>query len=155
MKITSIKCEILDNDYPFIFVHTDQDIIGFGECFRRQPKVTKSIVENILEPALLGKDPLNTEQRFKDMKKAGNALEIGGAIWIAIAGIDIALWDIKGKSLNKPIYELLGGKTKEKMPVYASSMKRDLTPKEEAKRAVYYAEKGFKGYKLHLSLIHI
>tara|TARA_B100000003_G_scaffold146551_1_gene131835 strand:+ start:1815 stop:2894 length:1080 start_codon:yes stop_codon:yes gene_type:complete len=149
MKITSIKCEILDNDYPFIFVHTDQDIIGFGECFRRQPKVTKSIVENILEPALLGKDPLNTEQRFKDMKKAGNALEIGGAIWIAIAGIDIALWDIKGKSLNKPIYELLGGKTKEKMPVYASSMKRDLTPKEEAKRAVYYAEKGFKGYKLH------
>ena len=61
MKITSIKCEILDNDYPFIFVHTDQDIIGFGECFRRQPKVTKSIVENILEPALLGKDPVNTE----------------------------------------------------------------------------------------------
>ena len=149
MKITSIKCEILDNDYPFIFVHTDQDIIGFGECFRRQPKVTKSIVENILEPALLGKDPVNTEQRFIDMSKSGNALEIGGAIWIAIAGIDIALWDIKGKSLNKPIYELLGGKTRSKMPVYASSMKRDLTPKEEAKRAVYYAEKGFKGYKLH------
>ena len=149
MKIKSIKCEILDNHYPFIFVHTDEDIIGFGECFRRQPKVTKSVIENILEPALLGKNPLETDKRFKDMMKAGNALEIGGAIWIAIAGIDIALWDIKGKYLNKPIYDLLGGKTKEKMPVYASSMRRDLTPKEEAKRAVYYAEKGFKAYKLH------
>ena len=149
MKITSIKCEILDDNFPFIFVFTDEGIIGYGECFRRQPKITKSVVENLLEPALIGKDPTNTEHRFKDMVRAGNALEIGGAIWIAIAGIDIALWDIKGKSLNQPIYDLLGGKTKEKMPVYASSMKRDLSPIDEAKRAVYYAEQGFKAYKLH------
>ncbi len=114
MKITSIKCEILDKQFPFIFVFTDEGIVGYGECFRRQPKITKSVVENLLEPALLGKDPVNTEQRFKDMIRAGNALEIGGAIWIAIAGIDIALWDLKGKSLNIPIYDLLGGKTKKK-----------------------------------------
>ena len=100
MKITSVKCEILDNDFPFIFIHTDEGIVGYGECFRRQPRITKSVVENLLEPILLGKNPVNTEQRFKEMMKAGNALEIGGAIWIAIAGIDIALWDIKGKSLS-------------------------------------------------------
>ena len=64
MKIKSIKCEILDNHYPFIFVHTDEDIIGFGECFRRQPKVTKSVIENILQPALLGKNPLETDKRL-------------------------------------------------------------------------------------------
>jgi len=149
MKITSVKCEILDNQFPFIFIGTDEGIIGYGECFRRQPQITKSVVENLLAPSLIGKNPVNIDQRFKDMMRLGNALEIGGAIWIGIAGIDIALWDIKGKSLNQPIYELLGGKVKEKMPVYASSMKRNLTPIEEAKRAVSFAEKGFKGYKLH------
>ena len=83
------------------------------------------------------------------MVAAGRALEIGGAIWIGIAGLDIALWDIKGKALGQPIYNLLGGKVREKVPVYASSLKRDLTPLEEAKRAVYFGEQGFGGYKLH------
>ena len=104
MKITSVECLILDNQFPFVFIETDEGITGLGECFRRQPEVTKTVVENILAPALMGKDPVNTDKRFNDMVKAGNALEIGGAIWIAIAGLDIAMWDIKGKSLNLPIY---------------------------------------------------
>ena len=83
------------------------------------------------------------------MAKAGNALEIGGAIWIGIAGLDIALWDIKGKALNLPIHALLGGKIKDQVPVYASSMKRDMTPLEEAKRAVSLVEQGYSAYKLH------
>ena len=149
MKITSVECLILDNQFPFVFIETDEGITGLGECFRRQPELTKTVVENILAPAIIGKDPVNTDKRFQDMVNAGNALEIGGAIWIAIAGLDIAMWDIKGKSLNLPIYEILGGKIQEKMPVYASSMKRDLEPKEEAKRAVHFAEQGFRGYKLH------
>ena len=149
MKITSVECLILDNQFPFVFIETDEGIIGLGECFRRQPEVTKTVVENILAPAIIGKDPVNTDQRFHDMVSVGYALEIGGAIWIAIAGLDIAMWDIKGKSLNLPIYEILGGKIQEKMPVYASSMKRDLEPKDEAKRAVYFAEQGVRAYKLH------
>tara|TARA_B100001146_G_scaffold92957_1_gene82333 strand:+ start:1 stop:813 length:813 start_codon:yes stop_codon:yes gene_type:complete len=62
------------------------------------------------------------------------------------------MWDIKGKALGKPIYELLGGKAREKVRMYASSMRRDLTPLEEAKRAVSLVEEGYSGYKLHSAL---
>ena len=152
MKITSIECLVLENSFPFVLVHTDEGITGIGECFRRQPSVTKTMIDDILTPALLGKDPRKTESRFRDMAIAGNALEIGGSVWIAIAGLDIALWDIKGKSQGLPIYDLLGGKVRDKMPVYASSMKRDLSPLEEANRAYSLVEEGYSAYKLHSAL---
>ena len=128
---------------------TSLNLHSLRSCFRRQPKVTKTVIENILAPILIGKDPTETDPRFREMSKAGNALEIGGAIWIAIAGLDIAMWDLKGKALNLPIYELLGGKIRDKMPVYASSMKRDMTPLEEARRAASLVEQGYTAYKLH------
>ena len=149
MKITDIEWLVLDQDFPFVFIHTDEGVTGIGECFRRQPKVTQTIIENILTPILIGKDPTETETRFREMREAGNALEIGGAVWIAIAGLDIAMWDLKGKALDLPIYELLGGKIRDKMPVYASSMKRDMTPLEEARRAASLVEQGYSAYKLH------
>ena len=149
MKIVSVECLVLEKSHPFVFIHTDEGVTGIGECFRRQPSITKSVIENVLAPSIIGKDPVQTESRFRDMAQAGNALEIGGAIWIGIAGLDIAMWDLRGKALGLPIYELLGGKVREQMPVYASSMKRDMTPLEEAKRAVSFVEKGYSAYKLH------
>ena len=149
MKIVSVECLVLEKSHPFVFIHTDEGVTGIGECFRRQPSITKSVIENVLAPSIIGKDPVQTESRFRDMAQAGNALEIGGAIWIGIAGLDIAMWDLRGKALGLPIYELLGGKGREQMPVYASSMKRDMTPLEEAKRAVSFVEKGYSAYKLH------
>ena len=149
MKIVSVECLVLEESHPFVFIHTDEGVTGIGECFRRQPSITKSVIENVLAPSIIGKDPVQTESRFRDMAQAGNALEIGGAIWIGIAGLDIAMWDLRGKALGLPIYELLGGKVREQMPVYASSMKRDMTPLEEAKRAVSFVEKGYSAYKLH------
>ena len=149
MKIVSVECLVLEKSHPFVFIHTDEGVTGIGECFRRQPSITKSVIENVLAPSIIGKDPVQTESRFRDMAQAGNALEIGGAIWIGIAGLDIAMWDLRGKALGLPIYELLGGKVREQMPVYASSMKRGMTPLEEAKRAVSFVEKGYSAYKLH------
>ena len=79
----------------------------------------KIFLENVLAPSIIGKDPIQTESRFRDMAQAGNALEIGGAIWIGIAGLDIAMWDLRGKAMGLPIYELLGGKVRGQMPIYA------------------------------------
>ena len=149
MKITDVECLILDNSFPFVRVHTDEGLVGIGECFRRQPKVTKTLIDNLLKPALVGKDPTDTEVRFRDMARAANALELGGAIWCAIAGLDIALWDLKGKALGLPIYKLLGGKVRDKVRMYASSMRRDMTPLEEGKRAASFVEQGYTTYKLH------
>ena len=149
MKITSVECVILDKQFPFVLVHTDEGLLGIGECFRRQPGITKTVIDEILAPSIIGKDPCETDARFRDMSKAGSALEIGGAIWIGIAGLDIAMWDLKGKSLGMPIYKLLGGKVRDKVPVYASSLKRGMTPVEEAKRAEFFVDQGYRAYKLH------
>ncbi|MDA0768741.1 MAG: mandelate racemase/muconate lactonizing enzyme family protein [Chloroflexi bacterium] len=149
MKITSVECLILDGDYPFVRVFTDEGITGIGECFRRQPTVIKTLIEDLLTPALIGKDPTDTQPRFDDMQRAGSGLELGGAIWCAIAGLDIALWDIKGKALGQPIWKLLGGKVRDKVRMYASSMNRNMTPLEEANRAAHFVEQGYSGYKLH------
>lgn len=149
MKITSIDCLILDGDYPFVWIHTDEGVTGIGECFRRQPSVIKALVDDLLAPAVVGKDPLETARRFDDMIRAGSAVEMGGAVFCAVAGLDIAMWDLKGKALGVPIHNLLGGKRRDSIPVYASSMRRDLTPVQEARRAASLVEQGYRGYKLH------
>ena len=149
MKITEVECMILDRQFPFVRVYTYEGLVGIGECFRRQPQTIKTLVENYLTPALMGKDPLDTEVLWRDMFRAASASDMGGTVYCAIAGLDIALWDLKGKALGVPIYKLLGGKARDKVRMYASSMRRDLTPIEEARRAVSFVEEGYSAYKLH------
>ena len=149
VRITGVECLVLDRQFPFVRVCTDEGLVGIGECFRRQPAVTKTLVESILQPVLLGKDPMDTAVRWQEMVAAGSALELGGVVFIAIAGLDIALWDIKGKALGVPVHSLLGGKVRDRIRVYASSMRRDLSPLEEARRAASFAEAGYTAYKLH------
>ena len=63
MKITDVECLVLDRSFPFVRVHTDEGLVGIGECFRRRPEITKSLIDNVITPALLGKDPTDTEVR--------------------------------------------------------------------------------------------
>ncbi len=152
MKIIDVECLILDRSFPFVRVYTDEGIVGIGECFRRQPTVIKALVEDLLKPALVGKDPIDTAMRFDEMESAVNGYEMGGAVWCAISGLDIALWDIKGKALGQPIANLLGGMKRDKIRMYASSMRRDMTPLEEGRRAASFVEQGYSGYKLHSAI---
>ena len=151
MKITDVECLILDGDYPLVLVSTDEGITGYGECFRRSPEVSKTAIDTVFRPLVLGKDPFKSEEIFDLMFKAGSVSGPPGALLTAASGIDIAIWDIKGKALGVPIYELLGGMRpgRERVRVYASSLVRDLSPLDEAKRAVAFQEKGFTGYKMH------
>ncbi len=149
MKITDVECLVLDRQFPLVRIYTDEGLVGIGECFRRQPDLIKMQVDRIFKPVLQGKDPLDTELRWRDMVRAGSAVEMGGAIFCAIAGLDIAIWDLKGKALGLPIYQLLGGKVRDSVRMYASSMRRDMTPVEEARRAASFVDAGYTGYKLH------
>lgn len=151
MKITKVECLILDQ-YPFVRVYTDEGLVGLGECFRRQPEVIRTVVESVIRPVLLGKDPIETEIRWQDMIKATSASDMGGAVYCAVAGLDIAMWDLKGKALGLPIYQLLGGKCRDRVRMYASSLRRDLTPLEEARRAASLVADGYTAYKLHSAL---
>ena len=149
MKITRVECLLLDRQFPFVRVHTDEGIVGIGECFRRQPELVKFLIDSTLAPAIHGQDPLDTELRWQDMVRAGCAVEMGGAVFCAVAGLDIALWDIKGKALGLPIHRLLGGAVRDEIRMYASSLRRDLTPLEEARRAESLVDAGYTAYKLH------
>ena len=149
MKITDVECLVLNREFPFVWVRTDEGVTGVGECFRRQPSVIKTLVEDLLKPALLEKDPLDTEVRWRDMARAVSGAEMGGAVWCAVAGLDIALWGPEGQSPGLPIYKLLGGKVRDKVRMYASSMRRDLTPLEEGQRAASLVDAGYTTYKLH------
>ena len=151
MKITQVECLILDG-YPIVRIYTDEGLVGIGECFRRLPEVIKITIDNIITPVLIGKDPVEHETRWQEMLRATSASDMGGAVYCAVAGLDIAMWDLKGKALGVPIYQLLGGKSKDKIRMYASSLRRDLTPLEEARRASSLVEEGYTAYKLHSAL---
>lgn len=105
----------------------------------------------MFRPIVIGKDTFQTEAIFDAMLKVGSVSGPTGALLTAASGIDIALWDIKGKALVVPIYELLGGikPGREKVRVYASSLVRDLSPVDDAKRAADFQEQRFTGYKMH------
>ena len=63
MRITDVECLILDREHPFVRIYTDEGLVGIGECFRRLPSVIRTVVETVIKPVLLGKDPVDTELR--------------------------------------------------------------------------------------------
>jgi L-alanine-DL-glutamate epimerase-like enolase superfamily enzyme len=149
LKIVDVECLILANEYPLVRITTDEGLVGWGECFRRARLVAKPAIEQLFRPLLVGQDPLDTERLHTAMLRAGALTGPLGSLAVAVAGVDIALWDLKGKALGVPIWRLLGGKVRDRVPVYASSLRRDLTPEREAQRVVELRAQGYRGYKLH------
>ena len=128
MKIADLKIYSVRNVTPnrggpyFIFVKltTDNNIEGFGEIYGVpfRPKVVEKMVEDIFERYIIGRDPFDTETIGRIVYSSNYGqhpdLSVGGVL----SGLDMACWDIIGKSLNKPIYKLLGGKVHEKLRSY-------------------------------------
>jgi len=122
MEITNIETYVVDAGWrPWIFVQidTDQGITGFGECSDgRNPKSVVGAIED-MKPLLIGKDPRAYEMRFWDLIR-GTRQSPGGTVAKAIAGIELALVDIKAKALGISVVELFGGPTREEVRVYWS-----------------------------------
>ena len=140
---------MLDDEYPYVVLHTDDGTTGFGECFRRAPYVSKVAIETLFAPLVVGRSPFDSEEIWDNMLKAGGVAGPSGALLTAAAGVDLALWDLKGKALGTPIYNLIGGKRREKIRIYASSLARDLAPVDEAKRVAQFRDEGYSAYKMH------
>ncbi len=149
MRITEVECLILANEHPIVRVATDTGLVGWGECFRRARVVAKATIEGLFRPLLLGADPLDRATLHRRMLAAGAVAGPLGALAPAVAGVDIALWDLAGKALSVPIWRLLGGRVRDRVPCYASSLRRDLPPVEEARRVADLAADGWRAYKLH------
>ena len=122
MKITEIETFVVDagwRPWQFVAVRTDAGITGYGECSDgRNPYGVVSTVHEF-ETILLGWDPRPVEMRYWDMYRMSRQ-SAGGIAAKAIAGIELALWDIKAKALGVPVYELFGGPTRERQLVYWS-----------------------------------
>lgn len=132
-------------------VITEEGIVGIGESFGLpNPKVTKEIIENVLAPILIGEDVMQTDYLWNKMLDLAKVLgRDKGFMMEAISGIDIALWDLKGKILKQPVYSLLGGRNNNKILAYASPIMFSSLEKtvEQAKK---FVEEGFKAVKLKI-----
>ena len=175
MKISSIKSHVLryelDKELGYsqqyykhrtahlVEIETDEGITGWGECFGpgNIALANKYIVEKVIQPLIIGEDPINKEYIWH---KVYNLLRDSGQKGMpiqALSGIDIALWDILAKKAKMPLYQLLGGKTNNKIPVYGYGMMLQKKSVEELcelfkKEANQIKEKNFKAMKMKVGL---
>ena len=127
-------------------VFTDSGLLGLGNA-ALAPQVTKQIIDLYLKPLLIGQDPWDIERLWQHMYRKTMAFGRKGLGMAAISAVDIALWDILGKSAKQPVYRLLGGRTKNRIPVYASRL-YSVELGELAAEAKRYKEEGYRAMKL-------
>ena len=149
MKITSIKSHVLryelDRELGYsqqyykhrtahlVEIETDEGITGWGECFGpgNIALANKFIVEKVIQPLIKGENPTNKEYIWQ---KVYNLLRDSGQKGMpiqALSGIDIALWDILSKKANLPLYQLIGGKSNNQIPVYGYGMMLQKKPVDQ------------------------
>ncbi len=150
MKITDIKTFVVDcfrTNWAFVKVYTDEGITGVGEAtLEYKEKSLVGAVEHIKE-ALIGKDPTNIEQIAHDVYR-DSYWRCGPVLMSALSAVEMALWDILGKSLNVPVYKLLGGKTNEKVRIYVNGWFAGAkTPEEFGEKARIAVRRGVTAMK--------
>jgi L-alanine-DL-glutamate epimerase-like enolase superfamily enzyme len=119
MRITRIET-IQMREFPtllFVQLHTDEGLIGLGETMFG-PDAAAAFIHNQAAPYLLGKDPLDIERHWGEIFALGRAVLTRSAEMRGLSAIDIALWDLYGKATGLPIYQLLGGKVRDRIQVY-------------------------------------
>jgi L-alanine-DL-glutamate epimerase-like enolase superfamily enzyme len=127
-------------------VFTDAGLVGIGNA-ALSPRVTKETIDLYLKPVLMGKDPWDSEFLWQHMYRQTMAFGRKGVGMTAISAVDIAIWDLLGKAAKQPVFRLLGGRTKQRIPVYASRLYSQ--PLDElAAEAQRYKDQGYRAMKL-------
>ncbi len=146
MKIKSYELFKVPPRWLFLKIETDEGTVGWGEPVVEGRADTVQAAVHELMQAMVGKDPMPIEDHWQTMYRGG--FYRGGPILMsAIAGIDQALWDIKGKHFGAPVYELMGGKTRDKIRVY-SWIAGD-RPADVATAALEARQRGFTAVKMN------
>ena len=150
MKVTDIKAFVVDcfrTNWVFVKVYTDEGIDGVGEAtLEYKEKALLGALEHIKE-YLVGKDPRDIEKHWHTVYR--DAYWRGGAVLMsALSAVEMAMWDILGKSLNVPVYTLLGGKYHDKVRIYVNGWFAGAkTPSEFAEKAKIAAARGVTAMK--------
>ena len=164
MKITDVKTYVVGNPPPhnggrywtFLKLTTDSGIEGFGEVYSVpfHPDVVVRMIEDVCARHVIGADPFKIERLWRLVYSSGYTQRSGLSIMGVLSGIETACWDIVGKELDKPVYELLGGQVHEKLRAYTyiypetpGDTRAYSDPDVAAARAVHYADLGFTALK--------
>lgn len=156
MKITDIRtAEITGHGYStYVRIYTDAGLIGNGECIHGTDGCPQII--HSFKDVLVGENPLNVDALFEKMRRSqlfnGG---MAGATVTAMTGIEIALWDLAGKALGVPIYQLLGGQFRDRVRLYCDSHAgKDFSPAAYAQRAKEVVALGFDALKFDVDERH-
>src|SRR5262249_41179228 len=132
LRVTKLETLMVKPRWLFLKVHTDAGIVGLGEPIVEGRAETVATAVKEIEPYLKGKDPRRGAHHWQAVYR--HAFYRGGPVLTsARSGIDMALWDIKGKALGVPVYELLGGPTRDRVRVYAHAGTPELIKRAKAR----------------------
>ncbi|MCX7015064.1 MAG: mandelate racemase/muconate lactonizing enzyme family protein [Candidatus Sumerlaeota bacterium] len=158
MKITNVRTLLMDAsymyfniDYLFVLIETNEGIAGLGEATNWPgcPMVDKAIQE--MKPFLIGRDPMEIESLVQALARRFHYIGIAGVAPTAISGIEIALWDLMGKKLGVPVYQLLGGRCQPRVKTYANywapSLPADTKLEEWSEAALEMVRAGYDALK--------
>ncbi|MFM9938147.1 MAG: mandelate racemase/muconate lactonizing enzyme family protein [Hyphomicrobiaceae bacterium] len=137
-----------------IEIETADGIVGWGECYGPSA-VAKAFIDTQLAPQVISRDPFDVEVIWEHLYNRIKDYGMKGMAIAAISGIDIALWDIMGKSLAKPVHKLIGGAFRSEVEAYATGLyftDMDNLVKEAVEEAEGYARAGFKDIKMKIGL---
>jgi 2-dehydro-3-deoxyphosphogalactonate aldolase len=164
MKITEVKTYVVGNPPPhygglywiFVKLTADDGVEGFGEVYSVpfHPNTVAKMIEDVGERYVIGSDPFKIERLWRIVYSSGYTQHPDLSLLGIISGVEMACWDIIGKELNKPIYELLGGQVHEKIRSYTYLYPEKpgdqgvfTDPERAAERAADYVKQGFTGVK--------
>ena len=152
MKITEVRVIVTcpTRNFVLVKIFTDEGVYGVGDAtLNGRELAVAEMLEQHIAPLLIGRDPDRIEDIWQFLFR-GSYWRGGPVQMTAVAGVDLALWDIKGKTANKPLYSLLGGKTREGALCYTHCGGRDFKEVEEDIQAAM--EKGFKVLRAQVSV---
>jgi galactonate dehydratase len=151
LKITDIRTAmvVVHGPQTHIRIYTDEGLIGQGES--TDAAVGTPALVHSFRRFLVGKDPLNIDAIWETLRRSGIfAGAQGGQYVTAMSGIEIALWDLTGKALGIPIYQLMGGKFRDRVRMYCDSDMKDVMGAEADKKLPWIQEAGFTAMKMDI-----
>ena len=146
MKITGLKTFVVgaDSNWVFVQVHTDEGVTGLGEGSVSSKTLAVEAAIRDLERFVVGRDPRDIELLWQEMYRYPR-WKGGPVLSSSVSAIEIALWDILGQTLQVPIYQLLGGRCRDRIRMYTHVGGE--TPEEAAEQAIALVEQGYTAFK--------
>lgn len=151
LSIIAVEPYVLKGNRCFVVVRTSEGVTGIGEVSPMNSPATAHLIKNTFEPLLKGQNALDIDRCWERIYYRTYKQGVMGLQPEALSGIDIALWDILGKVAGLPIHQLLGGKRRDSVRVYASMGGGSTTPiTEVVRRAEEAVHKGFTAFKIRM-----